>query len=168
MALPISALSTLLRTEASGVLAAVSPHCATTAPRCTTITAVVPICCVQASAFASFSRDHPATSGSTWSQPVSGKRSASAGTSGAGARLIEAPPRAESATARAAAPTATGHARSRVRHLLPDRCDGGIAWSMLASCAGDLAAALAKFHRQRSCEVAGYDKWSPQGGEEPS
>src|SRR2546430_1420010 len=58
-ALPISALSTLLRTEASGVLAAVSPHCATTAPRCTTITAVEPICRDQASAFASFSRDQP-------------------------------------------------------------------------------------------------------------
>ena len=44
-AIPISALSRLLRTEASGVLADVSPHSATTAPRCTTITAVEPMRC---------------------------------------------------------------------------------------------------------------------------
>jgi ABC transporter len=65
-------------------------HCATTAPRWTTITAVEPICCDQASAFASFSRDHPATPGSTWSQFPSGKRSTTA-TSAAGRKVNEAP-----------------------------------------------------------------------------
>ena len=79
-AIPINALSRLLRTEASGVLADVSPHSATTAPRCTTITAVEPMRCDHCSAFASLLADHPAASGSTRSQAAPGKRSAAAAT----------------------------------------------------------------------------------------
>ena len=80
-AIPIRALSRLLRTEASGVLADVSPHSATTAPRCTTITAVEPMRCDHCSAFASLLADHPAASGSTRSQAAPGKRSAAAANS---------------------------------------------------------------------------------------
>src|SRR5262245_18352064 len=49
-------------------------------------------------------------------------------------------------------------------HLLPNRCDGGLAWSMLARCAGYLAAALPEFHRQRSCGVADTINGRPKAG----
>src|SRR5215510_14237015 len=75
-ALPIRALSKLLRTDASGVLAVMSPHSATTTPRCTTITAVDLIAFDHASAFSSFNADHPALTGSTRSHSPSGYRSA--------------------------------------------------------------------------------------------
>src|SRR5687767_7666140 len=75
-AFPSRALGELLRTEASGVLADVSPHAAMLAPRCTIITVVEAMCCDHCSAFASLLFDHPAVSGSTRSQVVSGKRSA--------------------------------------------------------------------------------------------
>ena len=64
-AMPIKALSRLLRTDASSVRLAVSPHSATTAPRWTTMKAVEWICFDQSCTSASAASDQPDCAGAT-------------------------------------------------------------------------------------------------------